>query len=98
MIYGPHRAKGAPQVGVLPGQEGHFGRRHDPAGDAAAHHNGPEVPAPRTQSLLCPYCAAGPSDGQARTIAAAGETLTVTWHLLSCPHHVADRVLAGEED
>lgn len=97
MIYGSHRAKGAPHVGVLPGQEGPFGRRPDPASDAA-HHTGPEVSEPRTQTLLCPYCAAGPSDGQARTIAAAGDRLTVTWHLLSCPHHVADRVLAGEED
>ncbi|MEJ8642073.1 hypothetical protein WKI68_12485 [Streptomyces sp. MS1.HAVA.3] len=50
------------------------------------------------QKLLCPYCSVGPSDGQARTLAAAGDRLTVTWHLLSCPHYAADRVLAGEED
>ncbi|WP_405978193.1 hypothetical protein [Streptomyces sp. NBC_00158] len=52
----------------------------------------------RTQTLLCPHCAAGPADGQARTIAAAGDHLAVTWHRLSCPHYAADRVLAGEED
>lgn len=56
------------------------------------------APEPGPQTLQCPYCAAGPSDGQARTLAAAAGRLTVTWHLLSCPHHAADRVLAGEED
>lgn len=53
----------------------------------------------RAETVACPYCAAGPADGQARTIAvAAGCRLTVTWHVLSCPHYAADRVLAGKED
>ncbi len=97
MIYGSHRAKGAPRVGALPGQDGPFGRRPDPAEDDP-RHNGREAPEPRMQNLRCPYCTVGPSDGQARTLAAAGDRLTVTWHLLSCPHYAADRVLAGEED
>ncbi|MFF7183504.1 hypothetical protein [Streptomyces sp. NPDC008121] len=44
------------------------------------------------------YCSAGPADGQVRTLAAAGDRLTVTWHRLACPHYAADRVLAGEEE
>lgn len=53
----------------------------------------------RAETVVCPYCAADPADGQARTIAVgAGCRLTVTWHVQSCPHYAADRVLAGKED
>ncbi|MEU5583048.1 hypothetical protein ABZ791_36245 [Streptomyces huasconensis] len=33
MIYGIHRAKGAPALGALPGQDGPFGRRPAPGGE-----------------------------------------------------------------
>lgn len=95
MIYGSHRTKGAPALGARPGQDGPFGRWSDPA-DHDPHTSEPvEL---KTQTLACPSCAAGPADGHARTIAAAGNRLTVTWHRLPCPHYEADRVLAGEED
>ncbi|MEU9005984.1 hypothetical protein [Streptomyces sp. NPDC048551] len=95
MIYGRHHAKGAPALGALPGQDGPFGPWSNPA------DNDPHTSPPaelRTQTLVCPHCAAGPVGGQARTIATAGRRLTVTWHRLPCPHYTADRVLAGEED
>ncbi|MEU9086660.1 hypothetical protein [Streptomyces sp. NPDC048357] len=50
------------------------------------------------ETVVCPHCAACPATGQARTIAADRRRVTVTWHLPSCPHYVADRVLAGKED
>jgi hypothetical protein len=52
----------------------------------------------RLPTLLCTYCEAGPDNGQTRTVAASAGSLTVTWHLLSCPHYAADRILAGKED
>ncbi len=50
------------------------------------------------ETVVCPHCAGRPAAGQARTIAADRRRVTVTWHLPSCPHYVADRVLAGKED
>ncbi|MDX3539143.1 hypothetical protein PV721_33440 [Streptomyces sp. MB09-01] len=91
MIHGPHRTKGAPALGALPGQDGPFGRRPEP--DADDHPS--EL---RTQTLLCPFCAAEPAADRPRTIAATGDRLTVTWHRLACPHYAADRILAGEEE
>ncbi|MEV6576362.1 hypothetical protein [Streptomyces sp. NPDC051577] len=95
MIYGSHRTKGAPALGALPGQVGPFGHRPEPDADADADE---EPTVLRTQSLPCPYCAAGPARGQARTLASAGDHLTVTWHLPTCPHYAADRLLTDEED
>ncbi|MFI5618033.1 hypothetical protein [Streptomyces sp. NPDC051567] len=51
----------------------------------------------KRETLLCPYCKAGPFDGEARTVSARAECLTVTWHRSSCPHYAADRILAGYE-
>ncbi|MQY40743.1 hypothetical protein SRB17_87760 [Streptomyces sp. RB17] len=53
MIYGPHRAKGAPALGVLPGQDGPFGPRPAPGEDEAgvdADELAAMVPAPRDGS------------------------------------------------
>lgn len=50
------------------------------------------------ETVGCPHCSACPATGQARTIAADRRRVTVTWHLPSCPHYAADRVLAGKED
>lgn len=83
----PHRSKDAPVLGVPPDQDRPFGRRPEPdAGDGV----------PTSRTLLCPHCTAGPGDDHARTIAASGNCLTLTWYHRSCPHHAADRVLAGE--
>ncbi|MCX5013042.1 MULTISPECIES: hypothetical protein [unclassified Streptomyces] len=50
------------------------------------------------ETVVCPHCAACPATGQARTIAADRRWVTVTWHVPTCPHYAADRVLAGKED
>ncbi|MCX4530064.1 hypothetical protein OHA79_44080 [Streptomyces sp. NBC_00841] len=54
MIYGHHRAKGAPALGALPGEEGPFGRRPAPVEDDGtdAGVQGPTtmVPSPRDGS------------------------------------------------
>ncbi|MER5759335.1 hypothetical protein [Streptomyces sp. NPDC002082] len=51
------------------------------------------------ETVVCPHCAAGPAARQARTVAADGRRrVTVTWHVASCPHYVADRLLAGQDD
>lgn len=54
MIYTPHRAKGAPVLGALPGQEGPFGRRPAPGEDddtgVEAEEPVATVPAPRDRS------------------------------------------------
>lgn len=89
MMHGPQRTQAAPVLGALPGQDGPLGRQPEPDDD---HPIGL-----RLHTLLCPYRSAGPADGQVRTLAAAGNRLTVTWHRLTCPHYAADRVLAGEE-
>ncbi|MCZ0984376.1 hypothetical protein O1L60_47325 [Streptomyces diastatochromogenes] len=54
MIYASHRAKGAPVLGALPGQEGPFGRRPAPDEDQDAmgdvEQQAAHVPAPRAGS------------------------------------------------
>ncbi|MFI1769765.1 hypothetical protein ACH41H_48415 [Streptomyces sp. NPDC020800] len=54
MIYGSHRAKGAPVLGVLPGHEGPFGRRPAPGEDDETGQDVEEpvaaVPGPRDGS------------------------------------------------
>lgn len=53
MIYASHRAKGAPVLGALPGQEGPFGRRSAPGEDedlADADDQAADVPGPRAGS------------------------------------------------
>ncbi|MGW6985653.1 hypothetical protein ACWGE1_40380 [Streptomyces sp. NPDC054932] len=50
------------------------------------------------ETVVCPHCAACPAAEQARTVTADRCRVTVTWHLPSCPHYAADRVLAGKED
>jgi hypothetical protein len=37
----------------------------------------------KAQTIQCPYCRAGQVDSQASSVAAAGDRLTVTWHVLS---------------
>lgn len=57
MIYGHHRAKGAPMLGALPGQDGPFGRRpamgedDDTNADAEELEAAAVVPAPRSGSI-----------------------------------------------
>ncbi|MGW8700154.1 hypothetical protein ACWGOK_24965 [Streptomyces eurythermus] len=48
MIYAPHRLKGAPTLGALPGQDGPFGRRPAPGedDDTAEHAEEPTVMVP----------------------------------------------------
>jgi hypothetical protein len=94
----PTRTKGPAAFGAAgPGDIGPFGRWPDPRATDDPH---PEQDRLRlqTQTLLCGHCEAGQGNGQARTIAATAHGLTVTWHLLSCPHYAADRILAGQED
>lgn len=87
----PIRTKGPGVLGASgPGSTGPFGRWPDP--DATVSDG------LRTQTFLCTYCEAGPDDGEARTVTATEDRLTMTWHLRSCLHYAADRVLAGEED
>ncbi|MEU3777351.1 hypothetical protein AB0F11_29935 [Streptomyces sp. NPDC032472] len=49
------------------------------------------------QAVMCSYCKARPAAGAVRTLEAWEGRLTVTWHDKRCPHHLADRVLAGKE-
>ncbi|MBT2482324.1 hypothetical protein [Streptomyces sp. ISL-94] len=51
----------------------------------------------RPRTVICSYCKAGPDAGAARTLAAREGCLTVTWHARTCPHYLADRILAGKE-
>lgn len=50
----------------------------------------PPLRAKAPRALMCSHCAAGPDDGQARTLTAVGHHLVVTWHLLSCPQYAAE--------
>ncbi|MFJ5546381.1 hypothetical protein [Streptomyces sp. NPDC093225] len=45
----------------------------------------------------CRACGANEDTGEARTVVVVEGGLSVTWHLLACPHYRADRVLAGRE-
>ncbi|MFF5446491.1 hypothetical protein [Streptomyces sp. NPDC012888] len=45
----------------------------------------------------CRECRADEDSGEARTVTVAEGRLSVTWHLASCPHYRADRVLAGRD-
>ncbi|MEU9944556.1 hypothetical protein [Streptomyces lavendulae] len=45
----------------------------------------------------CRVCEADEDSGEARTVVVVEGGLSVTWHLLDCPHYQADRVLAGRE-
>jgi hypothetical protein len=92
----PHRTKGPGALGAPgPGANGSFGRWPEPDKNDPAQ--GPPPETLRTHTLVCPHCAAGPADGQTRTLALDGDRLSVTWHAVSCPHHAADRVLAEHE-
>ncbi|MCX5078660.1 hypothetical protein OHA84_36820 [Streptomyces sp. NBC_00513] len=42
------------------------------------------------RTLPCHVYRAGEGSGGVRTLSAAGDHLTVTWHTRNCPHHVAD--------
>ncbi|MFD9722335.1 hypothetical protein [Streptomyces sp. NPDC059072] len=53
------------------------------------------VPPPRI--IVCSNCQARPGAGAVPTLAAHKGQLTVTWHATTCPHHLADRILAGKE-
>ncbi|MCX4960947.1 hypothetical protein [Streptomyces virginiae] len=46
--------------------------------------------------IPCPVYRATAETGSVRTLSAAGKRLSVTWHTISCPHHAADLILAGE--
>ncbi|MGR8010885.1 hypothetical protein [Streptomyces hypolithicus] len=51
----------------------------------------------RPQTVTCSYCKARPARKAARTLATHEGRLTVTWHARTCPHYLADRILAGKE-
>ncbi|MGE7386445.1 hypothetical protein ACQKM2_13315 [Streptomyces sp. NPDC004126] len=50
-----------------------------------------------TTLCRCRLCKADEDSGEARTVVVVEGGLSVTWHLLDCPHYQADRVLAGRE-
>lgn len=50
-----------------------------------------------TTSQRCRVCAADEDSGEARTVTIVGGHLSVTWHLVRCPHYRADRILVDRE-
>ncbi|MFG2296118.1 hypothetical protein [Streptomyces sp. NPDC048603] len=45
----------------------------------------------------CLVCRADQKSGQARTVVVVEGGLSVTWHLVRCPHYRADRILADRD-
>ncbi|MFI8341729.1 hypothetical protein ACIF8W_16880 [Streptomyces sp. NPDC085639] len=51
----------------------------------------------RPETVVCPFCKATAADGVVRTLRTGTGSLSVTWHVLNCPHYAADRILAENE-
>ncbi|MEU4727642.1 MULTISPECIES: hypothetical protein [unclassified Streptomyces] len=51
----------------------------------------------RPETVVCPFCKASAADGTVRTLRTGTRSLSVTWHIPTCPHYAADRILAEND-
>ncbi|MEU6758758.1 hypothetical protein [Streptomyces sp. NPDC046685] len=51
----------------------------------------------RPETVVCPFCKASAADGTVRTLRTGTRSLSVTWHIPTCPHYAADRILAEDD-